>query len=153
LLALAGRPVFREGIRLVGRALLARLDDLARRDPARWRHDERHAAAKATAYAARFAAKTSPNSVFCAVALGRLAATAAVAGENREARREEILSIAEARKVVACLAADPTAWPAVVPRPNPTLRPDAEDGCLSFWRPATPRREGDDEVRSRVRRQ
>jgi hypothetical protein len=87
------------------------------------------------------------------VALARFAAAASVAGENREARREELLSIAEARKVVACLAADRAAWPAVVPRPNPTLRPDDAEGFLTFWRPATPRREGDEEVRSRVRRQ
>jgi len=37
---------------------------LAGRDPATWRHEERHTAAKALAYVARFAAKTSPNGVF-----------------------------------------------------------------------------------------
>ncbi|HEY8019501.1 MAG TPA: lantibiotic dehydratase [Thermoanaerobaculia bacterium] len=154
LVELTRRPVFQEGIRLVGRALLARLADLARADPAHWRHDERHAAAKATAYAARFAAKTSPNSVFCAVALAHLGAVARVAGDNREARREVILSIAEARKVTAYLAADRAVWPAVVPRPNPTLRPDPEEaGFYTYWRPSSPRRDDDDEVRSRVRAQ
>ena len=69
LLALAGSPVFREGIRLVSRSLLERLRSLERADPGRWRHDERHAGAKLTAYAGRFATKTSPNSVFCATAL------------------------------------------------------------------------------------
>jgi len=43
-----------------------------------------------------------------------------------------------------------------VPRPNPTLRPGLppEDaGFYTYWRPASPRREGDDEVRARVRAQ
>jgi lantibiotic biosynthesis dehydratase-like protein len=175
LVALTRRPIFQEGIRLVGRSLLGRLAGLARADPARVRHDERHAAAKATAYAARFATKTSPNSVFCAVALAEIAGIAGpeaegearVEGENVEARRDVLLSIAEARKVAACLAADRAAWPAVVPRPNPTLRPEgrpesrvqdqpgdpAPAGAYTFWRPSTPRRDDDDEVLSRVRAQ
>jgi len=76
---------------------------------------------------------------------------ARVEGDNRAARRDVLLSIAEARKVSACLAADRDAWPAIVPRPNRTLRPD--DGGYIFWRPSSPRREGDEEVRSRVRSQ
>ncbi len=154
LVALTRRPIFQEGIRLVGPALFGRLADLAAADPERWRHGERHAAAKATAYASRFTAKTSPNAVFCAVAIARLGSGARVDGENRELRREVLLSVAEARKVTACLAADRAVWPAVVPRPNPTLRPDLEQaGFYSYWRPSSPRRDDDDEIRSRVRAQ
>ena len=91
------------------------------------------------------------------MALARLGgAEARVAGGNREARRDVLLSTAEARKVTACLAADRAAWPAVVPRPNPTLRPGLppdDEGFYTFWRPSSPRREGDEEVRSRARAQ
>jgi hypothetical protein len=155
LLALAGRPVFKEGMRLVSRALLDRLEAMSGLDPARWRHDERHAAAKLTAYAARFATKTSPNSVFCAVALAWLhGREATVKGENRPARVDVLLSVAEARKVSACLGADRAAWPAIVPRLNPTLRrEDGPEGAWVFWRPITARRESDMEVRSRTRAQ
>jgi len=152
LLALAGRPVFKEGMRLVSRALLDRLQAMAGKDPGRWRHDERHAAAKLAAYAARFASKTSPNSVFCATALAWLHGhEARVTGENRPAKVDVLLSVAEARKVSACLGADRAAWPAIVPRLNPTLR--REDGSWTFWRPITPRRETDLEVLSRTKAQ
>jgi len=166
LLALAGEPVFQLGIRLVSRALLERLRAMRGMDPARYRHDERHAAAKLAAYAARFATKTSPNSVFCATALAWIGGDAAVVcGENRPARLDFLLSVAEARKVSACLAADRAVWPAVVPRPNPTLRRDPaearnpdnpndpNDPAWIFWRPATPRRDDDVEVLSRTRAQ
>lgn len=155
LLAIAGRPVFKEGMRLVSRALLDRLETMAGKDPGRWRHDERHAAAKLAAYAARFATKTSPNSVFCATALAWLHGhEARVAGENRPAKVDVLLSVAEARKVSACLGADRAAWPAIVPRLNPTLRrEDGPEGAWIFWRPITPRRDTDLEVRSRTRAQ
>ncbi len=162
LLALAGRPVFREGMRLVSRALLDRLEAMAGMDPARFRHDERHAAAKLTAYAARFATKTSPNSVFCATALAWIAGDEAlVTGANRPARLDVLLSVGETRKVSACLGADPAAGPAIVPRLNPTLRREASAdtevdtgvGAWIFWRPITPRRETDMEVLSRTRAQ
>ena len=155
LLALAGRPVFKEGMRLVSRALLDRLAAMAGTDPGRWRHGERHAAAKLTAYAARFATKTSPNSVFCATALAWLQGNdAAVSGANQPAWIDVLLSVAEARKISACLGADRAAWPAIVPRLNPTLR--REDGPESnwiFWRPITPRHESDLEVLSRTKPQ
>ena len=155
LLALAGRPVFREGIRLVSRSLLDRLRAMEApegMDPARWRHDERHAAAKLTAYAARFATKTSPNSVFCATALARVGGEAAtVSGENLPERLDVLLSVGEARKISACLGAGRDAWPAIVPRPNPTLR--LEEGAWSFWRPTSLRRQDDDEALSRTRAQ
>jgi hypothetical protein len=154
LLALAGRPVFKEGMRLVSRALLERLQAMAGIDPGRWRHDERHAAAKLTAYAARFATKTSPNSVFCATALAWiLGDEAAVAGANLPARVDVLLSVGEARKISACLGAEPAARPAIVPRLNPTLRREEEGGSWIFWRPITSRRETDMEVLSRTRAQ
>jgi hypothetical protein len=149
LLALAGRPDFQEGIRLVSRSLLERLRTLTATDPGRWRHDERHAAAKLAAYAGRFATKTSPNGVFCATALAWVGGEEArVAGANRPERLDVLLSIAEARKVAACIGAGRAAWPAIVPRPNPTLR--REDGVWTFWRPTSPRRESDLEVLSRT---
>ncbi|HTQ80404.1 MAG TPA: lantibiotic dehydratase, partial [Thermoanaerobaculia bacterium] len=156
LLDLVRLPLFREAVRLVSRSLLERLETLERRDPGRWRHDERHAAAKLTAYAARFATKTSPNSLFCATALAWVGGDEArLVGENHLHRLEILLSVAEARKVSACLGTDPAAWPAVVPRVNPTLRPEGPggSGSLLFWRPASPRRDDDNEILSRVRRQ
>jgi hypothetical protein len=154
LMSFAGRPEVREGLRLVSRALCERIAVMQTMDPARWRHGERHAAAKLAAYAGRFATKTSPNSVFCATALAWIGGRdAVVQGANRPARLDVLLSVAEARKVTACLGADRAAWPVIVPRPNPTLRRDADGGCWLFWRPATPRRASDDEVLSRTRAQ
>jgi hypothetical protein len=156
LLALAGQPLFREGIRLVSRSLLDRLRTMSGIDPARWRHGERHAAAKLTAYAARFATKTSPNSVFCATALAQIGGEEVrIAGANLPARLDVLLSVAEARKISARIGADRAAWPAVVPRLNPTLRryQEGEEGVWSFWRPSSLRREDDDEVLSRTRAQ
>lgn len=120
-------------------------------DPARWRHDERHAGAKLAAYAARFATKTSPNSVFCATALAAIGGEVHVSGSNHPQRLDVILSVAEARKITSCAGADPAAWPAVVPRPNPTLR--LEDGVWTFWRPTSLRRDDDFEALSRTRAQ
>jgi hypothetical protein len=149
LLTLAGASTFREGVRLVSRSLLERLRSLEGVDPGRWRHDERHAGAKLAAYAGRFATKTSPNAVFCATALAWIGGgEARVSGANGPARLDVLLSVAEARKVAACLGADRAAWPAIVPRPNPTLR--REDGVWVFWRPTSPRRESDLEVLSRT---
>lgn len=151
LLAMARQPLFGEGIRLVSRSLYERLGAMAGEVGApRWGHDWRHAAAKLTSYAARFTTKTSPNSMFCATAIARLAAAdeALVAGENLPARVDYLLSVAEVRKVTACLGVDPAVRDAVVPRPNPTLR--KQDGAWSFWRPASPRNPTDDEVRCRA---
>jgi hypothetical protein len=149
LLALAKIPTFQEGIRLVSRSLLARLHGLETVDPGRWRHDERHAGAKLTAYAGRFATKTSPNSVFCATALAWIGGEETrVSGANLPARLDVLLSVAEARKVAACVGADRAAWPAIVPRPNPTLR--REGNAWTFWRPTTPRRQSDLEELSRT---
>jgi len=155
LLALAGWPVFKEGMRLVSRALLDRLQAMGKMDPGRWRHDERHAAAKLTAYAARFATKTSPNSVFCATALGWIQGEEVrIAGTNRPARVDALLSVGEARKISACLGADRSAWPAIVPRLNPTLRREGgPESPWIFWRPITARRETDLEVLSRTKSQ
>jgi hypothetical protein len=151
LLAMARQPLFGEGIRLVSKSLYERLGAMAGEAGApRWRHDWRHAAAKLTSYAARFTTKTSPNSMFCATAIARLAAAgeALVEGENLPARVDYLLSVAEVRKVTACLGVDPAVRGAVVPRPNPTLR--QQDGVWQFWRPASPRNPTDDEVRCRA---
>jgi Lantibiotic dehydratase, N terminus len=149
LLALAKIPTFQEGIRLVSRSLLEKLHGLERVDPGRWRHDERHAGAKLTAYVGRFATKTSPNSVFCGTALAWIGGgETRVSGDNWPARLDVLLSVAEARKVAACVGADRAAWPAIVPRPNPTLR--REGSSWTFWRPTTPRRESDLEELSRT---
>jgi hypothetical protein len=149
LLVLAGDPTFQEGMRLVSRSLLERLRALRGIDPGGWRHDERHAAAKLAAYAGRFATKTSPNAVFCATALAWIGGEEArVIGENGPSRLDVLLSVAEARKVAACVGADRAAWPAIVPRPNPTLR--REGNAWTFWRPTSPRRQSDLEVLSRT---
>ncbi|HVT17823.1 MAG TPA: lantibiotic dehydratase [Thermoanaerobaculia bacterium] len=151
LLAMAQEPLFGEGIRLVSRSLYERLGAMSKEAGApRWGHDWRHAAAKLTSYAARFTTKTSPNSMFCATAIARIAAggEALVAGENVPARVDYLLSVAEVRKVTACLGVDPAVRDAVVPRPNPTLR--RQDGAWHFWRPASPRNPTNDEVRCRA---
>jgi hypothetical protein len=149
LLALAQSPTFQEGVRLVSKSLLEKLHGLETVDPGRWRHDERHAGAKLAAYAGRFATKTSPNAVFCATALAWIGGEEArVSGANRPARMDVLLSVAEARKVAACVGADRAAWPAIVPRPNPTLR--REDNAWLFWRPTSPRRESDLEELART---
>lgn len=147
LVALCRQPRFALAIRLVGRSLFTRLQGFAPAGEFR-RHDERHALGKLAAYAARFAAKTSPNSVFCATALAGWGG-ARVRGENSLARLDALLSVAEARKVAACLAVDGELAPAVTPRPNPTLRGTAGGGW-TFWRPVSPRDEGDEEVRCEV---
>jgi hypothetical protein len=152
LLALAGESLFEEGIRLVSRSLLARVRRLHVCDPDRLRHDERHTLAKLTAYAVRFATKSSPNSLFCATALCWIGGgLARLGGANRLAHLDVVLSVAEARKISACIGADRAAWPAIVPRPNPTLR--AAAAVWSFWRPSSPRRDSDDEVLCRTRSQ
>jgi hypothetical protein len=150
LLEIASSPTFREGMRLVSRSLLGRLRGLETVDPGRWRHDERHAGAKLTAYAGRFATKTSPSSVFCATALAWIGGEGLqVSGANVPVKLDVLLSIAEARKVSACLGVDRAAWPAIVPRPNPTLR-RKDDGAWWFWRPTSLHRESDLEVHSRT---
>jgi hypothetical protein len=50
--------------------------------------------------------------------------------------------------VAACAGADRAAWPAIVPRPNPTLR--REGNVWTFWRPTSSRRPSDLEVLSRT---
>jgi len=52
-------------------------------------------------------------------------------------------------KVAACLAADPQVAPAIVPRPNPTLR--ESDGEWTYWKPASPRNPTDEEVHASVK--
>lgn len=143
-------PFFDEGVGLASRALPAQLSALVERDPAAWTHAERLAATKGTAYLARFTTKTSPNALFCAtspVAAG--GASAFLEGRADIERVDVLLNIYEAGKVAACLAASRDADPVIVPRPNPTLR-ESEEG-LTFWKPATARNPGDEEVLSRVK--
>lgn len=150
LMAIAGTPLFREGIRLASRSLYQALASLASTDPARWDYDDRHVASKFASYASRGATKTSPYSVFCATALVRLTSGPAhVSGENHLARREILLNVFEARKVTSCLAAEPALRAAARLRPNPTLR-EAEGGW-TYWRPALLRRATDEEVLCRVK--
>lgn len=148
LLAAMTAPLPAEGLRLVGRALRDKVERAAA-DPARRGHERRQVIARALAYLARFTTKTSPNGVFCATARAMLAGEhAAVRGANRAARVEVRLAVGEARKVAACLAADPALESCVIPRPNPTLRRTPHG--WTCWRPASPRDPDDTEVRIEV---
>ena len=137
------------GIYLASRSLVPKVRRLAGVERNSFSHDDRHTAAKLAAYLARFAAKTSPNGVFCAVAVARIGGRAATAsGSGAISGVDVLLNLAEVRKVAACLAVDPCLLRAIVPRPNPTLR--FRDGVWTFWKPASPRNPADDEVLSRV---
>jgi hypothetical protein len=149
LLTALEEPIFEEGLRLVSRSLFEKARRLDQVPFAEWKHRERHTALKLAAYLARATSKTSPNGVFCSTSLGRLGNRAACRGECTLVAREVLLAVGEARKVTACLAVDPEFAPLVVPRPNPTLR--EREGSWTFWRPASPRRESDEEVHSSVR--
>ncbi len=152
LLRIAADALVEHGIYLASRSLLPKARRLARLDPRRWSHDERHVAAKIAAYVSRFAAKTSPNGVFCSVALAAIEGReASVEGSAGISRVDVLLSLAEVRKVAACLAVDPAVERAIVPRPNPTLR--ERDGTWTFWNPASPRNPTDEEILSRVKDQ
>jgi hypothetical protein len=152
LLRLAADPLVGHGIYLASRSLLPKVRRLVREDPEDWSHDQRHTAAKLAAYVARFATKTSPNGVFCSVALARLGGPAAsIRGSAAISHVDVLLNLAEARKVSACLAVDPALERAVMPRPNPTLLESG--GSWTFWKPASPRHANDAEVLSRVKDQ
>ena len=141
-------PLAEVGLRLVGRSLLDKLRRAAALDPTAWRHEQHQAASKAVAYLGRFTTKTSPNGVFCATARAEFRTGPAVRGENRFSRVQVRLNVGEARKVTACLAADPSLESIVVPRPNPTLR--RTKSGWTYWKPATPRNADDNEVRAEV---
>jgi len=150
LTTLVGEPFVAEGLHLVSRSLLERVRALGRHDPRAWGHDERHAGAKAIAYLARFATKTSPNALFCATSLARFAeGPIAARGRPDVARLDVILNVFEAGKITACLAVDPGARMAIVPRPNGTLRRDGD--AWTFWKFATSRNPTEDEVLCRVK--
>jgi Lantibiotic dehydratase, N terminus len=145
LLALAATPLVEHGMYLASRSLVPKVRRLARRDPAAWAHVERHTAAKAAAYVARFTTKTSPNGVFCAVAPAWInGSEAVVRGTGGVAHTDVLLSLAEVRKAAACLAVDPAIAPVIVPRPNPTLR--EWNGGWTWWRAASPRHPTDEET-------
>lgn len=145
----AREPTFALGVRLASRALYAGLEHLGR--PETWRHDERLAAASLIAYLDRAATKTSPHGLFCATAPARWTGdgSAAVDGENRLDRWDVLLHVTEARKVAATVGSRRAAWPALVPRINPTLH-TADDGLWQLWRPASLAREDDEEILRRM---
>lgn len=148
--AVAGDPLVEHGIYLASRSLVPKLRRASRSDPSRASHDERHTVAKAASYLARMAAKTSPNGVFCAVALAPCdGPSVRLEGSAGISHVDALLSLAEVRKVTACLAVDPAVERAIVPRPNPTLR--EREGAWSFWRPASSRNATDEEVHSRAK--
>ncbi|HEV8335453.1 MAG TPA: lantibiotic dehydratase [Candidatus Polarisedimenticolia bacterium] len=152
LLRITSDPLVEHGIYLASGSLLPKLRRLAQADPSRLSHDERHTAAKLAAYVTRMAAKTSPNGLFCSVALARFEGrSTSIEGLPGISHVDVLLSLAEARKVSACLAADPAVEPAILPRPNPTLR--EKDGSWTFWKPASPRNPTDEEILSRVKDQ
>ncbi len=140
---------FLEALQLVSRPLALDVTRLAQRDAQSWTRDQRYTAAKAARYLFRMATKTSPYGLFCATALAHCNGD-----QQRQARpvgtphASLLLSIAEVRKITACLAIDPEAEAAIAPRLNPTAR--KLDGHWVFWRPATYRRDEDDEFLSRV---
>jgi hypothetical protein len=143
-------PLVSFGIALAGRSMFVKIRALGAGHPEAWGHGERHVAAKALAYIARWATKTSPNSVFCATALAWADGDrATISGLPRIERQDLVLSVAESRKVACTLAADPAVEAAVVPRPNPTLREEA--GAFVYWRFASARNPTDDEAFSRVK--
>jgi hypothetical protein len=146
----SGVPLFRLGLRLVGRSLHHRAQGLSGLDASRWDPRCRHLGSKLLAYLGRFTTKTSPNGVFCLTALGALTSgPARLRGENRIARMDFLIHVGEARKISACLAASPEALATTKPRPNPTLR--REGSGWTLWRPASARRPEDDEVRLQVK--
>ncbi|HEX5045252.1 MAG TPA: lantibiotic dehydratase [Candidatus Polarisedimenticolaceae bacterium] len=150
LLHLARHPLVEEGLWLASRSLACRLHELKSNEPGRFTHDARHVAGKLLAYVVRFCTKTSPNGLFCATALAAFGdAPSRLEGVPTITRTDTILSVAEARKVAACLAADPALDDVVVPRPNPTLR-ENEEGW-TFWKPASMRSEDEEEIRSQVK--
>lgn len=123
---------------LASPTLLPKVQALRRRGAGGWSHGERHTAAKLTAYLTRCATKTSPNGLFCAVALADVGAPhVALDGTLTLAATELLLNVAEARKIAACLAIDPVLAGVIVPRPNPTLR--ATESGWTYWRPVTSR--------------
>ena len=144
-----GEPLVQQGLYLVGRSFLDKALRLATRSAREWNHRDRYTALKLLAYLVRFATKTSPQGVFCSTAIAGWAERASCRGENRIVRRLALLGIGEARKVMACLAADPRLAAAIVPRANPTLR--EQDGFWVFWSPASLRQAEDEEVLRKVR--
>ncbi|HXI04351.1 MAG TPA: lantibiotic dehydratase, partial [Candidatus Saccharimonadales bacterium] len=132
-------------------SLLSRLRSLSRQPPQAWGHRERHVAAKAAAYLARFCTKTSPNGVFAATGLAWVGSPGAPGGAPGIDRVDVILNIFEAGKVAASLAADGAIESAFAPRPNPTLR--EASGTWSYWTPASLRNPTEAETLCRVKDQ
>src|SRR5262249_19848681 len=151
LVASSAHPLVEEGLYLASPRILPMVAHLRTKDPgAPWSHKERHTASKLAAYLARFLTKTSPNGVFCSVALADIGGSdVEIRGDPGRVRIDVLLNIAEARKITAHLAVDPEVESAIVPRPNPTLR--RIDGGWSFWKSATPRASTDEEIFSKAK--
>ena len=139
LAAVCAHPIVDEGVRLASRSLHAKL-----------RRGEPRVVLKALSYADRAATKTSPNGLFCATALARVDESAAVEGSPVIDRLDVLVSVVEARKVAAVLAADPLLRSLAPVRVNPTLRPEGDRGGFTFWRLPSLARADDDEVLTRV---
>ena len=139
------RPEFEESVWLASRSLLEALQKLPRREVTAWRNEETHAALKILAYLVRSATKTSPNSLFAATALATFGTRLKTAGSASLEQVRTRLNVYEARKVTACLAGEPALRPLLRPRLNPTLHATPEG--WSWWRPASLRRDEDEDVR------
>jgi hypothetical protein len=148
LLATMIAPLSAEGLRLVSRSLLEKVRRAAVAGTPGRAAGDRQVLGKAASYLARFTTKTSPNGVFCATGRAGVVDRAAVGGTNRLARVVVRLAVGEARKIAACLAADPALETIIVPRPNPTLRRTATG--WTFWKTASARHPDDTEVRSEM---
>ncbi len=149
LLELWSEPARLEALRLSSRALTRELHELHQHPAAAWGHDQRYVAAKSVSYLWRYATKTSPFGLFCSTALAMVADTTSQARPVSVDRCRMLLSVAETRKISACLACDEALAGVIRPRLNPTAR--RVEGSWLFWRVATHRRDEDEEVLSRVK--
>ena len=144
LLGLFRHPEFVESVWLASRSLGGALEKLPRRAVAEWRNEETHAALKLLAYLVRAATKTSPNTLFAATAGAHLADVLRVRGSAALVHARVRFNVSEARKITACLAVDSVLKPIIRPRLNPTAH--RQDDIWRWWKPASARREDDDEV-------
>jgi len=138
------RPEFMESVWLASRSLFHAMEKLPRRDVTTWRNEETHSALKILAYLIRGATKTSPNALFAATAPASFGSALRARGGGQLAHVRTRLNVSEARKVTACLSADPSLKGMIHPRLNTTLRA-TQDGW-AWWREASLRREEDEEV-------
>jgi hypothetical protein len=148
LVARLSDPLFHEALRLSGRSLAARAEQLRIRGPSHWRASDRQAAVTVLDYVGRMATKTSPNGVFCATALGVWGEVACAEGSARPTRVLARINIAEATKVAAPLLRDPVFDGAPVALSPALLR---EEDSWTWWRAASLEDPNALERRARVR--